>query len=82
MTPLDMIRRMEYNITDLNVIKLEKAELYGLVYSSLALHYLPNNSVTRPLNVIFMALKPGGRFVFSVEHPIFTAPSSDPKRKR
>ncbi len=44
-----------------------------LAYSSLAFHYI------RDLAGLFArlhaGLAPGGRFVFSVEHPLFTAPS-------
>jgi SAM-dependent methyltransferase len=42
------------------------------VYSSLAFHYLP--SVDALFASIFKSLRPGGRLVFSVEHPIMTAP--------
>jgi SAM-dependent methyltransferase len=44
-----------------------------LAYSSLALHYVVN--LTELLAMVHDALVPGGRFVFSVEHPIFTAPT-------
>ena len=48
------------------------AASFGLAYSSLALHYLEN--LDRLLDTVRVALLPGGRFVFSVEHPIYTAP--------
>ena len=41
--------------------------------SSLAFHYLVN--LDGLLNVVYRALKAGGRLVFSVEHPVYTAPS-------
>ncbi|KAA9000695.1 class I SAM-dependent methyltransferase [Affinibrenneria salicis] len=44
---------------------------YDLVVSSLALHYVQDFS-TLCLNV-YKSLRPGGRFIFSVEHPICTA---------
>jgi SAM-dependent methyltransferase len=47
---------------------------YDLVYSSLTLHYLI--ALDRLIGSVHRALKPGGSFVFSAEHPIFTAPSS------
>lgn len=62
-------------------IKYERADLDGLilppclfnvVYSSLAFHYL--RDVKRMFREIFESLIPGGRFVFSIEHPLFTAP--------
>jgi SAM-dependent methyltransferase len=47
---------------------------YDLVYSSLTLHYLL--ALDRLIASVHRALKPGGSFVFSAEHPIFTAPSA------
>ena len=56
---------------------LEQLELqpgwFDVVYSSLALHYVENLSGL--LSQAYRSLVPGGRLVFSVEHPIFTAPS-------
>lgn len=46
---------------------------FDLIYSSLALHYIENLAAL--FNRAFAALVPGGRMVFSVEHPIFTAPT-------
>lgn len=45
---------------------------YDIAFSGLALHYLVN--LEAALRQVFRSLKPGGLFVFSVEHPIFTAP--------
>jgi SAM-dependent methyltransferase len=57
---------------------LETAELppvaFDLAYSSLALHYVEH--LERLVRTVHAALAPGGRFVFSIEHPIFTAPSA------
>lgn len=48
-----------------------KETAFDLVVSSLALHYVHNyESVVRKVHT---ALRAGGRFVFSVEHPICTA---------
>ena len=59
---------------------MERLELPGqsldLVYSSLALHYV--EQLSRLMSQVYRALVTGGSLVFSVEHPIFTAPS-DPK---
>jgi SAM-dependent methyltransferase len=56
---------------------LEAAELpqaaFDLAYSSLALHYVED--LGGLLAKVRRALVPGGRFVFSAEHPIFTAPT-------
>lgn len=44
---------------------------FDLVLSSLALHYTPN--FDRICGLVSRFLSPGGVFVFSVEHPVFTA---------
>ncbi len=46
----------------------------NLVYSSLALHYLPDFDAV--CGMASRALVAGGSFVFSVEHPLYTAPSN------
>ena len=46
-------------------------ESFDVVLSSLAIHCLP--SFTDFLERVRQCLSPGGDFVFSVEHPIFTA---------
>lgn len=60
-----------YRRSDLEEIELPEGE-FDLVFSSLALHYIEN------IDYVFMsayrALVPGGRFIFSTEHPIYTAP--------
>src|SRR5690606_38580338 len=40
--------------------------------SSLAFHYVAD--VARPFATLARALVPGGRLVFSIEHPVFMAP--------
>jgi len=63
---------IHYQRSSLESLVLAENSL-DLVYSSLALHYLPE------LNTLFAkiqhALKPGGSFVFSMEHPIYTCAS-------
>ena len=49
------------------------AAAFGLAYSSLALHYVEN--LDGLLANVHRALAPGGSLVFSVEHPIYTAPT-------
>ncbi|MGY3859469.1 class I SAM-dependent methyltransferase [Aeromonas intestinalis] len=63
--------RIHYQQGDLARLELSR-EPFDLVYSSLALHYLPE--VNSLFAQIHGALVAGGSFVFSVEHPIFTCP--------
>jgi ubiquinone/menaquinone biosynthesis C-methylase UbiE len=57
---------------------MEQLELtpgsFDLVYSSLALHYVEN--LDRLMAEVYGAMVPGGSLVVSVEHPIFTAPTT------
>lgn len=61
-----------YTRADMERLELT-AESFGLVYSSLALHYVEN--LQGLMAQAHCALVTGGALVFSVEHPIFTAPS-------
>jgi ubiquinone/menaquinone biosynthesis C-methylase UbiE len=61
-----------YIRADMEHLELPPAS-FDLVYSSLALHYVENLSGL--LSQVYRSLFRGGRLVFSVEHPIFTAPS-------
>jgi len=61
-----------YRRADLEELELPEAP-FDLAYSSLAFHYLEN--LDRLLATVYRALKPGGRLVFSAEHPLLTAPS-------
>jgi SAM-dependent methyltransferase len=61
-----------YALADLERIELEAASC-ELVYSALALHYIENLELL--LSQVRGALMPGGSLVFSVEHPIYTAPA-------
>jgi SAM-dependent methyltransferase len=60
-----------YVRADLEIYEPEPAA-FDLVYSSLAFHYVEH--FDRLLCRIHAALVAGGRLIFSVEHPIFTAP--------
>jgi ubiquinone/menaquinone biosynthesis C-methylase UbiE len=62
-----------YSRTDLEVLELPEASV-DVAYSSLALHYIEN--LDRLLATVHQALVPGGQLVFSVEHPIYTAPTN------
>ena len=70
-----------FEIDDLETINLSQCHeqgLYDLVYGSLAFHYVED--IVRLFREIHSCLKKGsthgrrGRFIFSVEHPILTAP--------
>lgn len=65
-------KAIRYERGDLETLSLPPAS-YDLAYSSLALHYVVN--LDRLLRQIHRALVPGGRLVFSAEHPIYTAPT-------
>lgn len=62
-----------YTRADMEELTLTAAA-YDLVYSSLAFHYVKD--LDRLWAEVFRALRPGGAFVFSVEHPLYTAPSA------
>jgi SAM-dependent methyltransferase len=62
-----------YTRADMEVLELPPAS-FDVVYSSLALHYV--EKLDRLMSIVCRSLAPGGSFVFSVEHPIFTAPSA------
>ena len=62
-----------YERADLETLVLPAAA-FDLVYSSLAVHYVAD--FPRLARMVAAALEPGGRFVFSMEHPLYTAPSA------
>ncbi|MGE8065643.1 class I SAM-dependent methyltransferase [Pseudomonas sp. NPDC089569] len=62
---------IRYEHADLEHIDLP-ANSFDLAYSSLALHYIKD--LPGLFANLHAALKPGARFVFSIEHPIFMAP--------
>jgi SAM-dependent methyltransferase len=62
-----------YTRADMEQLELPVRSV-DLVYSSLALHYV--EQLSRLMSQVHGALVPGGSLVFSVEHPIFTAPSN------
>jgi SAM-dependent methyltransferase len=61
---------IDYQRADLETLTLP-ADSLDLAYSSLALHYLHN--IDGLFATLYQALKPGGKLVFSAEHPIYTA---------
>lgn len=60
-----------YEKADLETVSLPSAQ-FELAYSSLALHYVKD--AARLFAAVHGTLVPGGRFVFSTEHPIYMAP--------
>jgi ubiquinone/menaquinone biosynthesis C-methylase UbiE len=64
--------RITYIRADLEHLELQ-AEAFDVVYSSLALHYVEH--LNGLMSQIYRSLIPDGDLVFSVEHPLFTAPS-------
>ncbi|WP_145594736.1 class I SAM-dependent methyltransferase [Yersinia aleksiciae] len=75
-----MLNRARELTTDENIIYRQEdlenlhlpQQMYHLAYSSLALHYI--KALPSLLATVYNALLPGGSFVFSAEHPIYTAP--------
>jgi ubiquinone/menaquinone biosynthesis C-methylase UbiE len=61
-----------YTRADMEHLELSP-ESFNVVYSSLALHYIEH--LTALMSAVYRALVPGGSLVFSVEHPMFTAPA-------
>jgi ubiquinone/menaquinone biosynthesis C-methylase UbiE len=62
-----------YTRADMEHLELPP-ESFDVVYSSLALHYIEH--LSELMSGVYRSLVPGGRLVFSVEHPIFTAPTN------
>jgi ubiquinone/menaquinone biosynthesis C-methylase UbiE len=62
-----------YTRADLEHLQLPESA-FDLTYSSLAFHYVERLETL--LAGVYRALVPGGRLVFSVEHPIYTAPTN------
>jgi ubiquinone/menaquinone biosynthesis C-methylase UbiE len=61
-----------YTRADMEHLELQP-QSFDVVYSSLALHYIEH--LDELMAQTHRSLVPGGALVFSVEHPIFTAPS-------
>jgi SAM-dependent methyltransferase len=62
---------ISYRRADLETLTLDDAT-FDLAYSSLTLHYL--EKLAALFGQVHRTLVAGGRFVFSIEHPIYTAP--------
>lgn len=62
---------IDWQRADLETLQLPLQQ-YDLAWSALALHYV--EALPALLRNVFAALKPGGQFIFTAEHPIYTAP--------
>lgn len=63
---------IEYMVADLERVELPEASI-DFAYSSLAFHYL--EKFDRPARTVYHALVPGSRFILTIEHPIYMAPT-------
>lgn len=61
-----------YARADMEKLELPEAS-FDIAYSSLALHYIED--LAGLFARVHRALVPGGRLIFSIEHPIFMAPT-------
>lgn len=62
-----------YERVDLDLLDLDPQST-DLVFSSLAFHYV--RDLDRLFSTVAESITPGGSFVFSVEHPIYSAPTT------
>jgi SAM-dependent methyltransferase len=63
---------IEYAIADLERVELPTSS-FDFAYSSLALHYIAD--FERLMKTVHRALGDGGAFIFTIEHPIYMAPT-------
>lgn len=63
---------IDYRIADLERLDLAEHS-FDFAYSSLAFHYIEDFG--RLTRTVHRALVPGAQFLFSIEHPIYMAPS-------
>ncbi len=68
-------RRNGNSVVDYRVCGIEEYEYpenaWDCVISNLALHYI--RDIERVFQRVYRTLKPGGVFIFNIEHPVFTA---------
>lgn len=62
--------KIKYIQCDLEQFEYPKEE-FDFVISNLVLHYIEN--LNKIFQKVIQALKPGGTFLFNIEHPIFTS---------
>lgn len=61
---------IEYRIADIETVELPPAA-FDLAYSALTFHYI--RDFQHLVDTLHQSLVPGGRLVFTIEHPIFMA---------
>lgn len=75
---LDQARSEPHEVLDYQLDDLEMADFgtaqFDVAFSSLALHYIAD--LVGLFERVHRSLRPDGVFVFSAEHPIFTAPTN------
>jgi SAM-dependent methyltransferase len=64
--------KIEYAIADLERLELPEAS-FDFAYSSLAFHYVVD--FERLVRTVHRALLPASHFIFTIEHPIYMAPT-------
>lgn len=64
--------KIEYVIADLDRLDLPEAS-FKFAYSSLAFHYIVD--FDKLVKTVHRALLPGSHFIFTIEHPIYMAPT-------
>jgi SAM-dependent methyltransferase len=64
--------KIEYAIADLERLELPEAS-FDFAYSSLAFHYVVD--FDRLVRTVHRALLPASHFIFTIEHPIYMAPT-------
>lgn len=82
---VNMVAKAQQTITSKNsrihLASMEEwdfpSESYDLVISRLALHYL--GDLQKVVQQIHRSIKPGGHFIFSVQHPILTSSINHPE---
>ena len=62
--------QIEYQVCGIEEYEYPE-NMWDCVVSNLALHYIEN--IGRVFERVYKTLKPGGVFVFNIEHPVFTA---------
>jgi SAM-dependent methyltransferase len=63
---------IDYRIADLEQVELPESS-FDFAYSSLAMHYIAD--FERLVKTVHRSLRPGASFIFTIEHPIYMAPS-------
>ncbi|KAF2074623.1 hypothetical protein CYY_004062 [Polysphondylium violaceum] len=68
-------KNVKVGVQDMETIELPEQQ-YDLVISLYAVHYVLNYK--RLIEIVSKSLKPGGKFVLFVEHPVFTSSIEQP----